>query len=451
MKWNTVLGTAIAACASMLVTGQMAVAGALPAPVADADYYDNGKPRDQVVALGQMLFFDKIMSGNKNISCATCHNPLLTSADGLSLPVGEGGHFIGPYRTTGEGDEAIEGRVGRHTPHLFNLGAKEFVKLNWNGIHAADPTAPGGLIEPSGRDTPRGLTNVLAGQSLFPIVNFKEMIGGPGENEIANLVQPGDGRFPPLWDAYVARLTAIPEYVDMFKAAYVDVQSGGPIGIQHYANAVSAFQATAFRADQSRFDQSLRGDASALNKTETAGRSLFYGKAGCDGCHSGKFQTDHSFHGIAMPQIGPGPEAAIPLEDRGRAETTLASGDFAKFRTPSLRNVAHTAPYGHDGAYATLEGVIRHHLNPVDSLNNYDTSQAVLTSRDDLDASDFDGHNDTTLRQKIINANELQPTTLSNSEVKQLIAFLNTLTDPASLDKRSLVPARVPSGLPVGD
>ncbi len=60
----------------------------LPPPVTDADYYDNGAPDDAKVELGKFLFYDKILSGNKNISCATCHHALTDTGDGLSLPVG---------------------------------------------------------------------------------------------------------------------------------------------------------------------------------------------------------------------------------------------------------------------------------------------------------------------------------------------------------------------------
>ena len=423
----------------------------LPEPVTDADYYDNGAPPEAKVKLGNMLFFDKIMSGNQNISCATCHNPLLSSGDGLSLGVGEGGRGLGRYRTTGEGAEAISTRIGRHAPHLFNLGAKEFIRMNWNGIHQI---SDGRLDLPSNRATPRNIENVLAGQSLFPITNFAEMMGEIGDNEVSSVVRPrvGPANFPAIWNAYMQRLRAIPLYVQMFMDAYPgEILSAQDMQIQHYANAVAAFQAVAFRSDNSPFDDYLRGNTDAMTAQQVRGMNLFYGESGCSSCHSGKFQTDQGFHGIAMPQVGPGPEFRFPLQDRGRAERTGKSEDWAKFKTPSLRNVWLTAPYGHDGAYATLRGVIEHHLDPLTSLENYDGSQMVVAKHDEFDLTDLDGYNDLVLRQTIIDANELQPVALSPEQVDDIMAFLKALTDWNSFERGGMIPAEVPSGLPVFD
>lgn len=420
----------------------------LPDPASNSDFYFDSAPSQELIVLGQNLFFDKIMSGNKNISCATCHNPLAAGADGLSLGVGEGGVGLANYRNTGEGNSSVIQRVPRHAPHLFNLGAKEFERLNWNGIHSVDV---GGLLLPSGPETPPDLINVLAGQALFPIVNVTEMVGQQGENDVANALQPGDGRFPPMWDIYVQRLTDIPEYVSLFISSFDDVSAAEDIGIQHYANAVSAFQGFAFRSTNSPFDQYLRGDEGALTDKQIRGMELFYGAANCSSCHSGLFQTDHQFYGIAMPQFGPGAEARTPLEDRGRAEATNLPEDFAKFRTPSLRNVWVTKPYGHTGAYNSLKAIVEHHLDPLTSLENYNTRQAALPKNDSFDPVDFDAYNDLTLRQKIIDANDLQPVSLTRTEIGELLEFLRALTDWNALDMTWMIPDSVPSGLPVED
>jgi cytochrome c peroxidase len=435
-----------------LVISAFSNAVELPTQVQNEDYYDNGNPSRDMIFLGQSLFFDKIMSGNKNISCATCHNPLLGSADGLSLGVGEGGQGIGKYRTTGEGVDHIDSRIGRHAPHLFNLGAKEFASLNWNGIHRTDPTSPtSGLVLPSASETPPNLNNVLAGQALFPIANLNEMVGDDEENDVALAAQPGPGRFTAVWGVLVERLRAIPDYVNKFTAAFDDVSQASDIGIQHYANAVSAFQAFAFRSDNSQFDKYLRGNTDALTDKQIRGMELFYGDAGCSGCHSGAFQTDHEFYGIAMPQVGPGPEGKFPLEDRGRAETTGSEEDWAKFRTPSLRNVWVTAPYGHSGAYNSLRSVVEHHLDPLTSLENYKTGKLIVPKDESLEELDYAGHDDLQLRQKIIEANDLQPVTLSGQEVGELLEFLRSLTDWNTLNQDWMIPDSVPSGLPIFD
>lgn len=427
----------------------------LPPPVTDADYYHDGNPDSAKVELGRMLFFDKVMSGNKNISCATCHSPLVSSGDGLSLGVGQRGQFLGPMRITENASGKITSRIGRNAPALFNLGAREFVKLNWQGRHELRPN--GTLNLPSAQFTPAGIDNVLAGQSMFPLLNTHEMLGLSGENEVVSAAPqgtpPGPALFPWSWEALVNRLREIPEYVDKFKAAFSDATSAENIKITHYANAVSAFQAVAFRADKSPFDRYLRGETDAMSPAQLSGMDLFYGKANCASCHSGKFQTDHNFHAIAMPQFGPGVKSSTTRkqEDVGRREMVADDTLKYKFRTPPLRNVAMTAPYGHTGAYNTLEGVIRHHLDPVNSFTNWDPAQVVMPSRSDLDELDFFIMTDPTSRRAIRNANELAPSTLSDAEINYLIDFMHALTDPNSMDLSRIIPASVPSGLPIGD
>ena len=126
--------------------------------------------------------------------------------------------------------------------------------------------------------------------------------------------------------------------------------------------------------------------------------------------------------------------------------------DRYKFRTPSLRNTALTGPWGHGGAYNSLEAMVRHQLDPVTSLHDYDIGEAVLPSRTDLDAEDFVHMSDPDNVQAIADASEIQESiALSETEVAELIAFLHALTDPASLDLRTTVPISVPSGLRLAD
>ena len=183
---------------------------------------------------------------------------------------------------------------------------------------------------------------------------------------------------------------------------------------------------------------------------------VFHGEAKCARCHFGRFQTDQSFHAIAMPQIGPGKGDNLDgyadgRDDFGRERVTGRTRDRFKFRTPTLRNVALTAPYGHTGAYNTLEAVVRHHLDPVGSLHIYDQQQSVLPSRTDLDAEDFVVMNDDMRRIAIADANELDPVTLSDEQFRDLIEFLHALTDRDALDLRSDTPPGVPSGLPLAE
>ena len=457
----------------------------------DADYYDNGAPNRHQVELGRLLFFDKILSGNKNISCATCHHPSLASGDGLALPFGEGPQGLGRQRRPGDSKaRAVHGRVPRNSPAVFNLGAREFERLFHDGRVETDPAGnyEGGFITPAKWKLPTGLDNVLAAQAMFPVTSPTEMAGNQGENPIADAVFENNSAGPGgAWQLLSERLQGVDEYVTRFKQAFPDrVRTRVDVTYVMAANAIAAFEASEFRADQSAFDNYLRGDRKALSRSARRGMELFYGAAGCSSCHSGKFQTDHEFHAIAMPQIGPGKEDGydagfwratglkVALEDYGRGRVTFRVADRYKFRTPSLRNVALTGPYGHAGAYTSLEAVVRHHLDPVASLVSYKPSAAQLppldnvleltakgarfsqnwlsdVRRDGYRLSDTWVQQSDVLRHKIAAANELQPIHLQDREVRDLLSFLQSLTDPRAQAMDYLVPERVPSGLEITD
>ncbi|NOZ53352.1 MAG: cytochrome-c peroxidase [Gammaproteobacteria bacterium] len=422
--------------------------------VSDGDYYDNGMPNLNKVELGKFLFFEKELSGNRNTSCGTCHHVLTDTGDGLSLPVGEGARGLGVTRDTGSGADAIHERVPRNAPPIFNLGAREFVTLFHDGRVQVDANQPSGFRTPAGDDLPMNLDNILAAQAMFPVTSATEMAGQLGENSIAdataigNLAGPGG-----VWEQLGDRLRAIPEYVDLFVAAFDDVNDAGDITYVHAANAIAAFEAFAWRADNSAFDRYLRGDKKAMSRAAYKGLKLFYGKAGCSQCHSGVFQTDHQFHAIAMPQIGQGKGHGVDGdEDFGREAVSGNAQDRLRFRTPTLRNVALTGPWGHAGAFNSLKAVVLHHLDPQNSLENYDVSQAVLPSRPDLDAIDFVVHNDSAKRAAIASASELPVHThLREKEIGYLMDFLHALTDRSSIDLRTDMPKYLPSGLPLAE
>ncbi len=438
----------------LLVTLSIASTGAaagpglgLPDAPKDSDYRDNGAPDKAKVELGGQLFFDKILSGNRNISCATCHHALTDTGDGLSLPVGEGGKGLGATRDTGTDADAIHERVPRNAPPVFNLGASEFTRLFHDGRLEPDPRQPTGFKSPAGLLLPEGLDSVLAVQAMFPVTSATEMAGQLGENPVANAALAGD--LVSVWAQLAQRLQNIPGYAQQFEVVFDDVSEPGDITFVHVANAIAAFEAASWRADNSPFDRFLRGERGAMSRAAKRGMRVFYGKnkGNCASCHSGTFQTNHGFAAIGMPQIGPGKgDGPSGREDFGRARETGDMADLFRFRVPTLRNVALTAPYGHAGAYNSLEAVVRHHLDPVNSLWSYDPSQAVMPSRPDLDALDFDVMSNPSLVQAIADANELSPVNLSEREFNDLIEFLHALTDPASIDLRGDVPTSLPSG-----
>ena len=422
------------------------MAGNSAMAVSDADYPARNEQKEE---LGKFLFYDKILSGNRNTSCASCHHPLAATGDGLSLPVGEGGRGLGVMRDTGSGTDAVHERVPRNAPHLFNLGANQFVTMFHDGRVQKNDAAPAGFDTPAGDNFLLGIDSALAAQAAFPPTSNTEMAGQAGENKVANAAAVGDVQ--QVWKLLTGRVMAIDEYKNLIHQAYPGVNDSD-ITFAHIANAIGAFEAAAYRADKSPFDQYLRGDNNAMSDNAKRGMKLFHGKAQCATCHTGKFQTDHQFHALGIPQIGPGKGNGFSNhDDFGRELVTAITNDRYKFRTPTLRNIAMTGPWGHDGAYNTLDAVIRHHLDPKNSLNTYDVTQAVLPSRADLDAIDFQVHNDPVSRSDLADAIEIMPVVLTDYEIKLLTDFLHTLTDPASLDMRATAPARVPSGLPLAD
>ena len=185
-----------------------------------------------------------------------------------------------------------------------------------------------------------------------------------------------------------------------------------------------------------------------------------------------------------MPQVGPGKsdgrddsywrETGLNafVEDFGRGKVTFRAEDNYKFRTPSLRNVELTAPYGHSGAYESLRDVVLHHLDPVKAVEEYEADQSMFQSVSSVYELTLSGaslyHREMSnerreaflrrdtwvqqnpeLRQNLVEANELEAIGLNEDEVNDLLVFLSTLTDPSAYDLTELIPESVPSGLPV--
>lgn len=397
------------------------------------------------VELGQLLFYDPILSGNQSVSCATCHHPRLGTADGLSLSLGDGASGLGLEREA-DPENLPEQRIPRNAPALLNLGADEFTVMFHDGRLEADPTRPNGIRTPLGESMTEGFELVLSAQAMFPVLSADEMAGHYSENAISQSVRLGHLSLPGgAWDQIAERVANIPEYRHRFDAV---LGEGAPIGFTDISNMMADFIAFEWRADNAPFDRYLAGE-DTLTDEQKHGLDLFYGEAGCSSCHAGAFQTDHAFHSIAMPQIGPGKAARFEnhARDEGRMRVTGATEDAYAFRTPSLRNVTQTAPYGHAGAYATLDAVVRHHLDPVASLYAYDRSQAVLPELDG--AQDWRIMDSADDLAAIAASNDLAPRPLPEEDIAALVAFLEALTDPSAEAGRLGIPESVPSGLPV--
>ena len=403
---------------------------------------------DDAAGLGRLLFYDPILSGNLNISCGTCHHHSLAGADAVSLAVGQGGAGIGRERTAPDGPHRVKRRMPRNSPALFNLGAAEVRHLMFDGRISEDDVYGNGFNTPAEEFLPPGLNSVLAAQSLFPMIGEIEMGGSPEQNEIAAAVNE---RIDYGWPLLVSRIRGVPGYGPLFAAAFDDVSSLQDITITHIANAIGDFVASEWRSFDSPFDRFIAGDTETLTDAQLSGLDLFFGKGGCSACHGGPLFTDHDFHALAIPPFGPGRIRRFDPHNRdvGRMGESDSLSDAYRFRTPSLRNVELTAPYGHNGAYADLKSVIRHHLDPLAGLESWDPSQAQLPDIPWLNHMDFLVLGDRLEMDRYRRAVDIRTISLTEREIADIAAFLTALTGEASVEGRLGRPDSVPSGLPV--
>ncbi|WP_419166731.1 cytochrome-c peroxidase [Candidatus Palauibacter sp.] len=395
----------------------------LPAPV-----------RGELVTLGRALAFDKILSGNRDVSCMTCHLPTFATGDGKSLPVGQGGEGLGPDRTHPDGQFTL-----RHSLALFNLHRVR--KFFWDG--RLEELDDGSIGSPAGEHLTSEMEAVLefgavSAAGLFPVSSREEMLG-PG-NELAEVP---DGNFTELWSRIMARLGTIDEYRELFESAYPGT-SFDDMTFAHASNAIGGFFASSFSFSDSPWDRFLGGDDDQLAEAQLRGARNFM-TVGCTKCH----QTDvldarpgNEFHNDALAQFGPGQgDGPTGTDDFGRERATGDPEDRRRFKTPPLRNVELTAPYGHVGQFVTLRGFVEHYNNVDSTLVAYDVSQVEALLRPTL-LHNYD---------EILATRDtmLLPIRLEEAEVDDLIEFLKALTDDAARDLSAVTPASVPSGLPI--
>jgi cytochrome c peroxidase len=271
-----------------------------PAMIVPADNPVSVDPKkDERVQLGRLLFFDPVLSGANDISCATCHHPDLGFADGRGLSMGKGGRGLGVERTGGEA-------VPRGAPSIWNAA--------YNHMQFWDGRAPD-----------------LEQQAKGPITSEIEMAENP--------------------DALVKELKAIPEYSQKFDAAFGG-NSGSGITMDNVVKAVAAFERT-LTANNSPFDRFVAGDRSALTAAQSRGFNLFRsGKTRCFECHGLPTFANRDFKIIGVPDLDP------QKPDFGRFDVTKGEGNKRAFKVPTLRNVALNPPYMHNGRFKTLEEVI---------------------------------------------------------------------------------------------
>ncbi|SOC06679.1 cytochrome-c peroxidase [Rhodobacter maris] len=443
------MGTAVSSAARqallLLFMASGAQAQALPPPLTEADFFPVNM---EEARLGQLLFYDPILSGNRNISCAGCHHPRFGTSDGLSLGLGEGAVDLGAARHV-TAENTPEQRIPRNSPALFNLGAREVTHLFHDGRIGVDPSRPSGMRTPMDEEMVTGFASVLSAQTMFPVLSPDEMAGHYNENEVAKAVRSGfitgeNG----AWSRISARVAAVPAYQAAFENAYPEIAAGRPLAFTDISNAIAQFVAFEWRSDTSPFDAVLRGEA-AFAPEAAAGADLFYGAAGCSMCHSGPLLSDQGFHAMGAPQLGPGKAERFERHsrDEGRFRVTGHAEDMFAFRTPSLRNVMETGPWGHAGSHRDLATFLADHARRGDALAGYDRAQAVLPDlpKTKPDWAEMETPDDlAAIRAAAGPGQALRP-----ADVAALMAFLATLSDPVALKGRLGIPETVPSGLPV--
>lgn len=387
--------------------------------------------RRPLVELGEALAYDRILSGNRDVSCMTCHHPLFATGDARALPAGVGADGLGPRRS----DEAV---VPRNAPPLFNLHAMP--NMFWDGRVEMQN---GELITPAGAQLTDDMIavfefGVVSAQAMFPVTSREEMRGQEGDNELANL---GNNNLTAMWNGLMRRLGAIDEYVDLFEAAYPGT-AFEDMSFAHAANAIAGFEIATFESRGSLFERFLRGEDVAIPEAAIEGAREFR-DSNCTDCHDGAGLSDFEHHNTALAQIGPGKGVGVAgREDRGRQTITRDGRDAYAFRTPPLTNVTLTGPWGHAGQINELRDFVDHYDEPLDALRAYNVRQSVdnpglfddhFTASDNAIAATVD--NDAEARGRL--------------DVGEILAFLESLEDPGVLSLVEDVPLRVPSGLPV--
>ena len=388
--------------------------------------------RPSLVRLGKALAFDRILSGNRDISCTTCHLPEFATGDGRSLSVGQGATGLGPGRTLPSGIF-----IPRNAPPLFNIGAMQH--LFWDGRVEAGPH--GQLGTPAGPQLSREMRRVLeygpaSAIALFPVGNRDEMRAFTG-NELAAIP---DSDNTAIWAALMERIGEIPQYRRMFEEAYPG-QRFKRMTFAHASNAIGAFLVDKLTFANTPWDRFLAGRDNALTPAQLVGAQKFL-TLKCSLCHNGSTFSDEKFHDVAVAQFGPGKGNGPSLrDDFGRMNITGFETDKYLFRTTPLRNVELTGPYGHDGAIVTLQGFVEHYSESDFKLLAYDPMQLEPSLRATVlpNSADILAQRDTLLKGVV----------LTPEIVGQLMDYMSALTDDRARDLRDLRPRRVPSGLPV--
>jgi cytochrome c peroxidase len=323
---------------------------------------DNNPMTEAKFQLGRHLFYDETLSGNGTQSCSSCHLQALGFADGETLPLGSTGQTL-----------------ARNAQALLNVGYN--ATFTWAN------------------------SSLLALESQIAIPLF-------GEDPIEHGINDSNE------DLVLDDLRAHPIYPDMFEAAFPD--DGDPVDMNNVIRSLATFirGMVSFETD---FDRFQKGDDNALSAAAKRGQTLFFSEElDCFHCHGGyNFSNstvdrtihpafiERPFHNTGLFNIGG--TGDYPADNTGIFELTAVPSHMGKFRAPTLRNIAVTAPYMHDGSIASLEEVI----------DFYAAAGRNIT----VGPNAGDGRSNP-FKDSLVDGFSITP-----SEKQDLIAFLNALTD----------------------
>ena len=433
--------------------------------------------------LGKQLFFAKNLGGEQSAACVSCHHPMLGGGDNLSLPVGvsavneleQSSHdLLGLGRFNGDAINNLP-MVPRNSPSVFNIGFNNRglfwdsrVETRRNGA-IITPDSP---IDAQGRrlsDTnlPQN-TTLAAAQARFPVTSTEEM----------------RGQFSPDVDNQTLRseLTtrfngSDSEFTSSWPSAFIQAFGDDEVTFDRVADAIGEYERSMVFVNNP-WKEYLDGDDNALTPEQKAGAILFFGGrgdrgAGCSGCHRGPTFSSNRHQLVAYPQFGPGKgndSGSITSNDFGRENITNSEDERYHFRAPTLLNIAATAPYGHTGAYQTLEEVIGHYNDPEAAINQLFSAQNGIALSDDttpfcqlpqvqeliqknnqscqsLYPDAYDNSIDVVNHLQLARAGEVEARSplrnrrnFSTEQIAQLTAFLHALTDPCVESRECLAP-----------
>jgi len=426
--------------------------------------------------LGKLLFYTKNLGAEQSTACVSCHHPNLGGGDDLSLPIGvaavnqfnyEAHNLLGHGRFNSLDPQNLPS-VPRNSPTIFNLGLNTQA-LFWDGRverlqngSIATPDSPPNADGTRLADATLATSATLAtAQAKFPVTSHEEMRGVfliDSDNDslrqsLSQRFDNSDNEFFSTWP-------------QAFELVYGDTE----ITYNRIAEAIGEYERSMVFIE-SPWQAYLNGETDAITERQKQGAIAFFtpveqGGAGCGACHNGPTLSDNQYHLVAYPQIGEGKgdtEGTSHYADFGREQVSGNIDERYHFKTPSLLNILETAPYGHAGAYNTLQEVVTHYNDPeaaIKHLFNAQNEQAFdgetapicnlpqyadIIEKNNLNCSQaFTDAYENSLavsrrlqqaqNNTVAAASPLTSRKINNHEIQLIVAFLEALTDPCVSD-----------------